>query len=464
MFELEEESSKWKRKAEVEMLKELTSTRHQLSVLGGQKSDLEDRVEELEMRIRQRHDYDHSTGGGGGGGNRLRQSEDQYQKEQKLYDEIDLMKRHKIELESVLLDRDTTLMEMRFEEDQHHLEVERLRRRNRELETLLKQARNSGAEHGHGDALGSPSSKGPGTGASAATGKKLGRAGAAAGRSGQEDSVDHHTLETMSRMIEELRKENSRLKSSKDAGFADKRVLGLEKSLALEKKRVETLQTEVTRLQAKLKDYADTEQTLIQRQQRITGLQKQLKKSQEEYIHMKAQYEKEKDDANLLQDETERLQSQIAQLEAGGGGVSKAAAAATPSPAAQAAAARTQQQLKDKDMELDDLHGQIYRLNAELKTANNKLRYAESAGESGGGGGQGGANSKAVAQLTQELNELRAENARMHEELDVLDADFFDEIENLKYNYSESTKKVNEYERKYGPLVSMMGKTGVSRR
>jgi len=456
VFELEEESSRWKRKAEVELLKELTAARHQVSVLNSQKSDLEDRVEELEMRIKQNRDFESSVGG-----NKLRQSEDRYQKEQKLYDEIDLIKRHKIELESVLLDRDTTLMEMRFEEDQHHLEVERLRRRNRELEYSLKQARaqaeTSGASHSHGDSLASPGSKTrPATASAAATGgKKLGRAG---GGARGEDSADHHTLETMSRMIEELRKENSRLKASKDAGFADKRVLGLEKSLATEKKRSETLQTEVSRLQAKLKDYADTEQTLIQRQQRITGLQKQLKKSQEEYIFMKTQYEKEKDDANLLQDETERLQAQIAKLEGGGELRPKAAVDAGPSPAAQAATSRLQHQLKEKDLELDDLHGQIYRLNADLKAAHQKAKYADSGGD--GGRDKGGT----PAHVTKELNELRAENARMHEELDVLDADFFDEIENLKYNYSESTKKVNEYERKYGPLVSMYGKTGSSRR
>lgn len=38
----------------------------------------------------------------------------------------------------------------------------------------------------------------------------------------------------------------------------------------------------------------------------------------------------------------------------------------------------------------------------------------------------------------------------MHEELDVLDADFFEEIENLKYNYSEALKKIADYEYKLG--------------
>ena len=41
---------------------------------------------------------------------------------------------------------------------------------------------------------------------------------------------------------------------------------------------------------------------------------------------------------------------------------------------------------------------------------------------------------------------LRAENAKLREELSAFDLDFFEEIEDLKYKYAEATRRLRQYE------------------
>jgi hypothetical protein len=57
---------------------------------------------------------------------------------------------------------------------------------------------------------------------------------------------------------------------------------------------------------------------------------------------------------------------------------------------------------------------------------------------SGGGGGSTGA--------AEEAGRLRAENAKLREELAAFDLDFFEEIEDLKYKYAETTRRLRQYE------------------
>ena len=118
-------------------------------------------------------------------------------------------------------------------------------------------------------------------------------------------------------------------------------------------------------------------------------------------------------------------------------------------------------QLNQKDTELIALQTEVYNLNNELKVALQKQKSSEKAlldvGDMGGHG-----HSTVPSHIQHEMEELRSENKRMHEELDVLDADFFEEIENLKYNYSVCVKKVNQYEKKYGPLVDIHSGTNNS--
>lgn len=439
IFELEGEVSSWKRRSEVEQQKEITSLRHQVSVLGAQKSDLEDRVEELESRIKQLHEYS----GAGGGPSNLRQSEDRFLKEQRLFDEIEQLKRGRVELESVLLDRDTTIMEMRFEEEQHQLEVERLRRRNREVESAVRSLKTqTGGDTGGGLQVT------PGTARSLVSKKHVDHPVSAS---------DQHTIETMSRMIEELRRENGRLKASKDAGLGDKRTLAVERSLTSEKKRNEALVAEVSRLEEKLKGYADSEQSLVQRQQRISSMQKQIKKQQEEFLQVKDELKVAIADNEHLQETVDSLKRRIVQLEGKDPAAAGKNSDSIVTPHQKQLASDLKWQLEQKEQDIADLQRQLIQsservqeLAAELKV--NSIRNKDSRSES-----HPASESSVPAAMKRELEELRTENRRLHEELDVLDADFFEEIENLKYSYAQSVKTVEEYEQRYGPINKSVG-------
>lgn len=53
---------------------------------------------------------------------------------------------------------------------------------------------------------------------------------------------------------------------------------------------------------------------------------------------------------------------------------------------------------------------------------------------------------KAVDGSNQRLNELKAENKKLKQELSSFTLDFFEEIEDLKFNYNEAKKKLALYE------------------
>jgi hypothetical protein len=65
---------------------------------------LEEQIEESEMRQKRR----------GGGANNLKESEDRYLRDERLKDDLNAAKRLKLELESTILERDSTIMELRW--------------------------------------------------------------------------------------------------------------------------------------------------------------------------------------------------------------------------------------------------------------------------------------------------------------------------------------------------------------
>jgi chromosome segregation ATPase len=58
----------------------------------------------------------------------------------------------------------------------------------------------------------------------------------------------------------------------------------------------------------------------------------------------------------------------------------------------------------------------------------------------------GGASSLVVRQLEERIDALQQDNERLNRELQAFDLDFFEEIEDLKFKYSEAVRRLRTYE------------------
>ena len=68
----------------------------------------------------------------------MRDSEDRYLREERLKDDLDIAKKQKIELEAAILDRDARAIENRFDLEAKEQEVERLKKRVKDLESAYR--------------------------------------------------------------------------------------------------------------------------------------------------------------------------------------------------------------------------------------------------------------------------------------------------------------------------------------
>lgn len=135
IFALEEKVAELRRKAEVEMVAEIASLRHNLSVSRTREEELRTELEESEAL---RKKAASSTAGGMGGGRTLRDSEDKFMREERLKEDLARARQQRLELEATLLDRDARAMESRFDLEAREQEIERLKRRNKELEQAYR--------------------------------------------------------------------------------------------------------------------------------------------------------------------------------------------------------------------------------------------------------------------------------------------------------------------------------------
>jgi chromosome segregation ATPase len=224
------------------------------------------------------------------------------------------------------------------------------------------------------------------------------------------------------------------------------------KQLALEKKKSARLDEEVRGLQEKVRQLEDGGQKLVQRQQQVAALRKQLKGKEDRALeagHRAAELEAEN---GLMKQRLSDSHNRMQQLE-----IQLATSQSAAASALSSAQRHQQQQHDGKGAEMDKELGALKRqaseaalevqtLRAQLGEARRELRQARDAGT----GPTGGSISRVTAEEQQLLKKLSAENKRLKDELSAFDLDFFEEIENLKYAHSEAAKLVKWYEKKFG--------------
>ena len=414
IFQLEEQMALLRRKAEVEQPNEIAALRHRLAVV-------QSRVGELEVELEEAEDRRKKATSQGPGGRSLRDSEDRFLREERLKDELDIARRQRLELEAALLDRDARAIEHRFDIESKEGEVERMRRRVRELEAAYRSAASATGAKLAPDASKSSSAAGGG--------------GSAAQRERDLEGV----IEAMKRVVDKLKAENERLKKS---GGSEAKAGESEKRAAAEKKRADKLEEDLKGLTAKLKGHEESSQRLIQKQEQINKLRKQLKQRDDELAAAQAESGAGSDEVDTLKRKLQNSEARIQNLEAT---VQQAEAKAARGAGAGAGAAASSKEVEALRKRAVEHAAEVEAVRADLAVVQRRAAELEkqlASGAAAGGGGSGGH----PAALQAEMRQLREENKNLRQELSAFDLDFFNEIEQLKFEHSEAVKKLRAYE------------------
>lgn len=344
-----------------------------------------------------------------GGPRSIRDSEDRFMREEKLRDELVILKKHKLELESALVDRDTKIAEFKFDLEMNDQEVVRLKRRIKELEIL----NDSILRNNHGSEIDKGSSV------------KVKR-----------ERELEATVETMKKIIEKKELEIERLKSTLglntntdkhfDESTPNKRVHGdvIDKRAVAEKKRADKLEEELKVAQTKLKGFADVNLKLLQKQQLVTSLQQQLKSKESEVSKYKQRIQSLENDVEVLTLRSKQSES------------TRPLSALRSSNPTRISIDKFEHQSQLEEME---------QLRSQLDEVSRRLMEQEERRDIG--------NFKGNDALEEEISRLKEENHKLKTELSAFDGEYFDEIENLKWEHSVAIKKLRQYKRAYGDIA-----------
>ena len=372
------------------------------------------------------------------------------------------------------MDRDSKVLESRFDIEAAEVDIERLRRRVSELEQVNRALRNiataNGNERGHGTHGQSDLYDAGITGNNTTKASK---------REQELEAV----VETMRRVVDKLRNENDRLKrgigvqstggpslnpddelfAAANAALGKKDNAGTPstpgtsevsmKKLQAERKKVEKLTEEVNTWKEKVKGMEDLQQKLAGRQQQIASLRKQLKTKEDEN-------NKQIEEMSKLIQERDTLKNKVKTFEENGGGNGPTSGSSAPptsgpwSGPSGIAAVRdleaVRKQLSAATAENDVLKQDIVELKRKLQAATTQAVM-----EVGGS-----TNLAGTQQLQSEVSRLKGENEKLKQELSAFDLDFFEEIENLKFAHAQAVRKIKMYEQQIQQLQDQLGGGG----
>lgn len=386
---------------------QISALGHQISTQRARISELEADIAEYERRLK-RGNADR----GGGGPRSLRESEDQYLREERLRDDLDLVRRQKLELEAALLERDARAIESRFDLEASELEIGRLKRRVKELESSYK-------------ALSSLSQ-----GSTPARANSGSSTMNAVGARGKREEELEGIVEAMKRVVDKLKAENDRLKKTAagDLGSDERKTGDVDRKMQSEKKRADRLEEEKRSLMEKLKGHEENSQKIVQRQQQLAMLRRQMKVKEEETQSTREQLEAAIVERETLRGRMSGLQGRVDELES----ALLKQQSSTNQKSLGAAPTMKLEQLQRELAESRSDRTALQRENDSLRSQADDLRRL---GPSASG-----------AELLSEAKRLREENTKLRRELSAFDLDFFEEIENLKYAHAEAIRKLRLYE------------------
>ena len=452
-------------------------------MLQQQLSACHSKIKSLEMEIiesedrRKRIAADRIGGGTMSRTQQLRESEERFLKEEKLKDDYDHLQRVKLELESLLLERDNKILEAKFDLESNRQEIDRLRRRNSELELAFKtlQAVASNSIHNPtnpnavstlsreeerllnmpigalvGDVFTTPTMRSQ-----------------TAGTSGRPSHIQaskremelENVVETLKKIIEKFKLENDRLKRGIGVGaqgsnaitatsnsgitgnnIATPDVKKLQEKFQQEKKKNEKLENDFHSLQSKHQELESEYQKLQTKFNAQANLRKQLKNKENEIII-------NTNEISQLKLENENHMKKIAFLEEKLRTAGNNPSLTQSSNFNKDVSSQLTQQLTENDLlrkEITELRKKLTLQTSEI--LNLRENYLSKSGTNNAAGKDKFSSTVDLA----EINRLREENRKLKDELSAFDLDFFEEIENLKFAHAEAMRKLRQYEANAG--------------
>lgn len=354
------------------------------------------------------------------GGRNLRDSEDRFMMQERLKDELDFAKRAKQELEAALLDRDTRALEIKFDLESAEGDVVRLKSRVNQLEQV-KRSLEAVIRSGGGG------SSGAGRGAQNIPSNLTG-AGGVLGSSNKNASKRELELEgaieAMKKLVDRQQAEISRLNRGVPAAVAEPgrtAPADLEKKYQVEKKRAKDLEEELRVATEKLKVSEQNSQTTVAAKQQVANLRKQLKTKEDELAALRDDVGGHVMEKDALKMRSKQLEERLQALEVAAQQVHRTPAASASSQADVEAMRRL---VSTQKAELDVTK-------AELEDLRRRQRDHAS--------GQSSLNA-------QQMKALQEDNARLTKELSAFDDQFWQELEDLKYNHQKALERLKVYE------------------
>ena len=323
--------------------------------------------------------------------------------------------------------------------------MERLKKRIKELETAYKNVLSTAGAHG---------------GKGASNVRTAWEEDGAGGRGKRERELEG-VIEATKKVIDKMKSENDRLRKGVGNGVGAP-VGGAEakgdtdRKLAAEKKNSERLEAEMKSMYAKLKTFEESGQKLVQRQQQVTTMRKQMKTKEDELTLAKEAVDSLSAEKEAFRRKAAAAEGRVQQLEVAVQQARQLSRVLAPQAAGlgggQGALGERDRAGREKESEKElielrqraaDEKEDCRALRSQLTELKNQLREQQERGgndrdrssERGGGGASAA-----------EAKRLKEENEKLRQELSAFDLDFFEEIENLKYAHSEAVKKLWQYE------------------
>eukprot|EP00388_Colpodella_angusta_P048563 GDKK01076688.1.p1 GENE.GDKK01076688.1~~GDKK01076688.1.p1 ORF type:complete len:216 (+),score=49.30 GDKK01076688.1:336-983(+) len=193
-----------------------------------------------------------------------------------------------------------------------------------------------------------------------------------------------------------------------------------------------------------MKGHEESSQKIVQRQQQVAQLRKQLQSKVDEITTLKEGNEVVVVERETLKRKLSTMQDKINELEIS---LHKATSSGTRGANNNnnnnsAELAELRERVGAMSTENDSLRMQLHDLRKSMKaTTSNPTTTATATATN-----NNNANTTSNPGVAAELARVKDENARLRLELSAFDIDFFEEIENLKFAHAEAIRKLKMYE------------------